>query len=1024
MSWPVLPYGFLGTQGSSETDTYQVSRSLRFNGTSKYLTRTFLTPTNNKIFTYSCWLKPAFLSTTPRLGIFMASNAGASSIFGLEFTATTQTLSVWDSSISITVGSIVTSQVFRDPTAWYHLVMAVDTTQATAANRVKLYINGAQITAFSSASYPALNANPYMNSAVQHSIGSWFPYAVGYYDGYMAELNFVDGQALTPSSFGETEPVTGRWRPIQYSGTYGNNGFYLPFSRNQAAQELGIDQKTGSFTSATGGLPILNHSQRFLTSGVASDSNASSLVLALPLDTTANLTADQSPTGRTASTKSVTNASVTATAGVYEYYGTGSALFNGTTSRLTIPNSTDFQFGTGDFTIEGWVNSVALKATATFAKCSTDATYTAGYTAEINSGYIGFYDGVAGVRYTGASNLMAVNTWYHVAWSRQSGSLRMFVNGNLVRTDSITSNFSPTVSFVIGNDITTNTYALNAYFQDVRIYKGVAKYTAAFVIPNTNDFIPGGSPTFSVAPYATNDSLVDSPTIYGTDTGVGGEVRGNYATLNSIGQFKSTILNGNLSTNAGLTSSFATIGMSSGKWYCEMYVTAVGTESSLGVTRGLNATQYMGSSVDSWGYYMSGPFYNNSTTTASGASWTTGDTIGAAFNADSGTLIFYKNGVSQGTAFTGLTSGPYFFGCNGRANDVTMNFGQQTYKYAAPSGYKALCSTNFPTPVIRKPSSYFDVVTRTSDGVSNYTRSGHGFSPDLIWTKDRTSAYDHVVWDSVRGTQKYLSTNTNGVEQTASQLAAFNSDGYTINYGMGQGNFSTDRYVDWTWDESTISGLDIITFTGTGSTQNISHNLGVAPKMVIYKCRNNATTPWIVGHSSVNTGSSPWNYYMLLNATDAQALSSGSWNNTAPTTTQFTVGGSFTPNTFTYVAYAFAEVDGFSKFDFFTGNASLDGPYIFCGFRPKFIMVKRTDVAETWIIKDTSRTIFNGTDYELYPNALSAEGGPYTSASGPIIDFLSTGFKVKSTSTGYNASGGRYIYAAFAEAPFKFSRAR
>jgi hypothetical protein len=784
MSWPVLPYGFLATQGSSEDDTYQVSRSLRFNGTSKYLNRTFSVAGNRKTWTWSGWVKRGLITGTQYL---FSSNSGASN--------TTLGLYGADNTLSLDLISgagntgLQTTQSFRDPTAWYHIVAVLDTPQATAADRMKLYVNGAQITSFSRADYTStFNADFSVNNNIPHNIGAG-PGNTNFFDGYLAEVNFIDGQALTPSSFGQTESVTGRWRPIAYTGSYGANGFYLPFSDNSAATATTLGKDSAPISGA---------------------------------------------------------------------------------------------------------------------------------------------------------------------------------------------------------------------------------HTSA------NNFTPNN---LSVTAYATNDSLVDSPTIYGTDTGVGGEVRGNYATLNSIGQFKSTILNGNLSTNAGLTSSFATIGMSSGKWYCEMYVTAVGTESSLGVSRGLNATQYMGASVDSWGYYYSGQKYTNGTGTAYGAAYTTGDTIGAAFDADNGTIIFYKNGVSQGTAFTGLTSGPYFFGCNGRANDVTMNFGQQTYKHAAPSGYKAVCSTNFPTPAILKPNTAMDVVTYTGTGAT-LTNSSLGFSPDLVWLKSRSAATDHALYDSVRGATFDLSSTSTAAETTQAQgLTSFNASGFTIGT-LAKINTASATYVGWAWDESVTDGLDIVTFTGTGVNQNISHNLGVVPKMVIYKCRNNATTPWIVGHSGVNSATSPWNYYMLLNAADAQALSSGPWNNTAPTTTQFTVGGSFTPSTFTYVAYVFAEIPSFSKFDFFTGNASLDGPYIFCGFRPRFVMVKRTDLSEVWITKDSARTLFNGSDYEIYPNLTNAEGGPYTSAAGPIIDFTSNGFKVKSTSTGYNASGGRYIYAAFAESPFKFSRAR
>jgi hypothetical protein len=801
----------------------------------------------------------------------------------------------------------------------------------------------------------------------------------------------------------------------------------LPFSLNQAPQELGIDQKTGSFTSATGGLPILNQSQRFLTSGVASDSNASSLVLALPLDTTANLTADKSPTGRTASVKSVTNASVTASAGIYEYYGTGSALFNGTTSRLSVPNSADFQFGTGDFTVEGWLNSVALKANAVFAKCSTDATWTTGWTCEINSGYITFYDGIAGARYGGATNPMAINTWYHVAWSRQSGSLKMFVNGNLVRTDAIASNFAPAVNFTIGNDTTTNTYALNAYFQDVRVYKGVAKYTAAFVVPNINDFIPSGSPTFSVAPYATNDSLVDSPTIYGLDTGVGGEVRGNYATLNPIGQFKGTILNGNLSTNAGLLSSFSTIGMSSGKWYCEMYVTAVGTESSLGVTRGLASTQYMGTSADSWGYYFNGQKYNNSTPVAYGAAYTTGDTIGAAFDADNGTIIFYKNGVSQGTAYTGLTSAPYFFGCSGRSNDVTMNFGQQTYKHAAPSGYKALCSTNFPTPTIQKSSTAMDVVTYTGTGAT-LTNSSLNFSPDLVWLKSRSAATDHALYDSVRGATFDLSSTSTAAQTTQAQgLTSFDASGFTIGT-LAKLNTTSATYVGWAWDETPTAGFDIVGYVGNGTSgRTISHNLGVAPKFILVKNRTTASD-WPVYHAGL-----PASNMLFLHLTNATAaISAMAWGGvSAASSTTFTVIAGNTDirnvNTLSdnYVAYCFAEVDGFSKFGSYTGNAAVDGTFVYCGFRPRWIMVKNTTSAYNWIIYDTARSPENLVTLKLVPNSSQEENG---SGIGGVafntMDILANGFKLRSTNLDANQSGATYIFAAFAEAPFKYSRAR
>ena len=200
---------------------YNLTNSLRFRSSaSAYLNRTFTTPTNNKIFTWSGWIKVGTIPSS-REGLFLASNGGGTVYFGLEFTASAQ-LNIYDSNAA---GVLTTTQIFRDPSAWYHIVMTVDTTQATAANRVKLYVNGIQITAFSTTNYAAQNSTPYMNSAISHSIASWQPAGGLYFDGYLAEVNFIDGQALTPSSFGSTNATTGVWQPAKYTGTYGNNGF-------------------------------------------------------------------------------------------------------------------------------------------------------------------------------------------------------------------------------------------------------------------------------------------------------------------------------------------------------------------------------------------------------------------------------------------------------------------------------------------------------------------------------------------------------------------------------------------------------------------------------------------------------------------------------------------------------------------------------------------------------------------------------------------------------------------------------
>jgi hypothetical protein len=290
-----------------------------------------------------------------------------------------------------------------------------------------------------------------------------------------------------------------------------------------------------------------------------------------------------------------------------------------------------------------------------------------------------------------------------------------------------------------------------------------------------------------------------------------------------------------------------------------------------------------------------------------------------------------------------------------------------------------------------------------------------------VWLKSRANATYNYLFDAVRGVNTFLFSNTTTTDTTTTSLTSFNSNGFTLGADPAPDtstgfNASGSTQIAWAWDEATIAGLDIVSFTAqTSGTLSVSHILGVAPKMIITKSRT-ITTDWYVYHASL--GASAWT---LLNSTTAATTSNNAaWGGVSPTSSAFTYGSGLI-NTGNIIAYCFAEVDGFSKIGSYVGNASTDGPFIYCGFRPKFIMLKRTDSVEPWIIKDTSRSTYNGLDYELYPNYSNAEGGPY---SPPIMDYLSNGFKLRSVATASNGSGGTFIFIAFAESPFKYARAR
>jgi len=796
----VLPTGIGPVTG------YNIERSLRFNSAdSAYLNRTFSSGSRTT-WTLSMWLKRSAFNAAAARDLFTVNNGTTDATYFVIAIRETDKLRIEGYNTIFRE----TTQVLRDVSAWYHLVVTLDTTNGTAGNRIKMYLNGVEITAFSTSNNPTSSQSLGVNQAASHRIGAL---TSTYFDGYMTEVNFIDGQALTPSSFGETDSATGVWKPKAYSGTYGTNGFFLKFADN-----------------------------------------------------------------------------------------------SGTTST-------------------------------TLGKDSS---------------------------------------------------------GN-------------------GNNWTPN--------------------------------------NFSVTAGAGNDSLVDSPTAYGTDTGVGGEVRGNYATVSPIGYRTTTptptITNGNLDVvcPSGSTSSIgtSTFGVSSGKWYWE--VTKTGTAyGNTGVVltpfnMAASSSLDLGGLSNEYVYVNSGSKFNNNSSSAYGASWTNNDVIGVALDLDAGTLVFYKNGSSQGTAFSSLPSGIYLVGGYDSFNGsgFVFNFGQRAFAYTAPSGFKALCTTNLPTPTIGATSTtqaanYFAATTWVSaGGTETITNTVNGVScaPDWVWMKNRTISQNNYLVDGNRGISKVLVSNTTSAEVTdATFVTALNSNGFSL----GAGGFAaTQSIVAWQWNAggsnatntagtitstvraNTTAGFSIATWTGqTSGSATIGHGLGVAPSVVLVKGRNDPGQWWMYHSAMGNT------QYIWLNNTSGSQTGSGTnaFANTAPTSTVFTVGTSFASSSpiVDWVAYCFAPVAGYSAFGSYTGNGSTDGPFVYTGFRPKFVLCKPSSAVNNWSIYDTSRSTYNLSSVVLFPDLSNAE----TSSTG--MDILSNGFKFRGGND--NANGTTYIFAAFAESPFKYSLAR
>ncbi len=328
---------------------------------------------------------------------------------------------------------------------------------------------------------------------------------------------------------------------------------------------------------------------------------------------------------------------------------------------------------------------------------------------------------------------------------------------------------------------------------------------------------------------------------------------------------------------------------------------------------------------------------------------------------------------------------------------------------------------------IPKPSVYFNTKLYTGNGTLGHAITGVGHQPDFVWIKNRDATNRHTLHDVVRGVTKRLRTDGTDAEDTTDPFTSFDSDGFTLNSTGGGINGNTENYVSWNWKAgtgqgssntdgsinttytsvNTTAGFSISKYTGTSSSATVGHGLGVAPKMIITK-QLSGTSSWGVYHVSRGNGVG-----MILNETGTGASSSTYWNNTSPTSSVFSIGSDAVCNANgqDFIAYCFAEKTGYSKFGSYTGNGNADGSFIYTGFKPAFLMVKRTDTADTWIMYDNKRIGYNPNNYFLQANSNAAE------SSSDRFDLLSNGFKPRYDWTPINASGGTYIYMAFAEAP-------
>ena len=551
---------------------------------------------------------------------------------------------------------------------------------------------------------------------------------------------------------------------------------------------------------------------------------------------------------------------------------------------------------------------------------------------------------------------------------------------------------------------------------------------------------------------AATDQVTDTPT-------------NNHCTWNAVFPNDSNIIlsegNRNFSHTGGdQRKTLGTMFPTSGKWYWEVKFVSGTSGGEIGISQIDVISQFdMGDgrgdrTGKGLGYrFWDGRTYYLDSLAAYGDALTAGDTGSVAWDVDNGKVYFAKNGTWQnsgdptsgatGTGAFGTTlssaiidGGPWGpAACNEGSNLYEAHFAEAEWTQfsgAAPTGYTALSTANMATPALKDPSTNFQTQLYTGNGsTQSITFGGNSnMQPDIVLLKDRAgNSHNTILFDAARGVQKYLQTATDAVEATdSSTLTAFNSDGFSLSTAEWV-NQDTVAFVSWNWAagnsgssntagtinttttySDATSGISVSTYEGTGSAATIGHGLGVAPKFIIVKNRD-AADDWKVYHVAV--ASDPQTDYLVMNTNAAAVDDSTVWNDTAPTSTVFSIGTHTDVNTSgeSYVAYAFAEVAGFSKFGVYTGNENADGPMVSMDFKAALFVSKRVDSTSDWIVWDNKRSTYNVNSERLIWNSDGAEG----SAN---LDFLSNGVKIRNDDSSRNASGGIYIVMAWAQNPF------
>ena len=970
--------------GGGPAAPFSIDQSLRFNKPDlNYLSRTPSSAGNREKYTISMWVKRGQLGFSRLIGAYVANNY-------MEIVFNGNDKIVWYHYLSGFAYHKITSPVYRDCSAWMHLMFVFDSNNTTADDRMKIYVNGQRITTFDTSVNPSSGFDDQWNNTSPNVIGDllYNGSPANSFDGYMAEVHHIDGTAAAVTDFGETDTDTGAWIPKRYSGSYGTNGFYLPWSNATIGTDL---TATATISAPFGG--TAENARTNDTSYLISNTSTGS-----------GFTLFQQDFG------SVQQLSR------YEIYG---LYFTGGTSTFQIQYSNN---------ASSWTNGATLSVTATGQNFSGNFNF--------NARYVRLQATAFGVNGTGNINALIIlqdslgadasgndNHWNVSNFSVTAGA------GNDVLSDTPTNNWC-TLNPLDSDPARPSTVGLSNGNLDASI----STYSGVQYVMRAATFASNGKDYFEVR---KGDSVNKRMYVGFIEAGSGersGAGSGGlpydfygYGSGDTVGTTSGFALSNTSTSATGLpTIDPGTLG--------DILMVAH-DRASKKIWFGKNGT---------W-FTIGGTVGNPATGTAPAITYTTDSELLPCIGAGSFASTTIRN----------------------------LNFGQRPFSYTPPTGFSALNSQNLPEPAVKNGTEYFDVIAYEGNGASSQTVTGTNFKADLSWVKNRDGSDHHVLQDSVRGI-----TQTNGNQLTPNEtfgqnvngnghIGTYNSNGFIVEDGTSAtfprsavNNNNTD-YIAWLWKAGgdsntfnkngtgytsassvglsggvitptrgsldTTAGISIIRYTGNNSgAASIFHGLGAAPKFIVAKSTDGSQQgwgSWVVGHDSVGWGDTStlvWNE----NYAKFDGYQTTPWGNISPNYSAFYVGFSagagINSSQDDYIAYVFKEVEGFSKFSTYQANSNSNGPFVYCGFKPAWVLIKAINMAQEWIIVDNKRpNTQNPVTLSLRTEVNLAEG------TGNDMDFLSNGFKIRTSGSGVNYNTGQtYMFAAFAERPFKYANAQ